>query len=855
MGEDTKIRQNGNHILDAKGTMIEQGVKRFPSTDKKLGNGIIFNNNGVSKIEQLGVEIKTCNIHRMNSKRDSIVYWSNGCSFARVPSKEATLFRTLPRLVKLRRHKLCLTLSKGTLDLVHCIQTTFLVLEKVFRSVEEFDTLKSTGQEIEVRHIHNELQNASQSLHTVLKSFKQTIKSINQDEYFEQLSVSIQHVIMPEHLMMSCSRLRKHFRDILLRIIEIQIENNNVNTDSLTKSISYCSLAIKQIIDFESVLSFFATANNSSYPLKSITKSTDVIDVCFYITKLAEGRSRVAARKLVSATLDSIKIYLTDIEGNRALMLNQFSLNSEKFKPIVRILKRFYRKILEKENEFYEQILNRIHQTNMDILQKNTDVLYPNGKRKHTNDPRRIIHFDHTIGPNQKEYLFTIYMDTLWKRIKTRLSFDYVIHIFEDSSLPFRVANRTLVFFELELLRQIRLKLESNGSSPQTFLETLTILAAAMVDLWSHRMVSKQLSSSMGLLIKDRFRRVDNEVECPSSQTFVELLKCQSCIQEQLNFFTQYGIKSRDDQPSNQWINTAFQRFHVLNDFTRWMLLYKRNQFLASSTWEQYFVLSTSDIKYLLFNFRKVALVWNNVFDESSHELLSVNDHLLLLEEFENESLRLMIQKIGQKSRGAWRDHLINKKVWKRKGTKGNVYQASACVNVVMQMVFGPLIENLYILSVDTKVDLLCKSISIFIKSWMDHILNECFIFSRFGAQQLSFDFSHFLTWFEQEEMGLSLDTITEIHTLPTVNQMKSAIMLLACQPDGRKGYRSTEDGNLLANYHGGSSSSTISQVSIESYAGAQFEDVIKEIELHDKDRWLALRAKGGQAKRLLCLS
>ena len=41
----------------------------------------------------------------------------------------------------------------------------------------------------------------------------------------------------------------------------------------------------------------------------------------------------------------------------------------------------------------------------------------------------------------------------------------------------------------------------------------------------------------------------------------------------------------------------------------------------------------------------------------------------------------------------------------------------------------------------------------------------------------------------------------------------------------------------------------------IESYAGAQFEDVIKEIELHDKDRWLALRAKGGQAKRLLCLS
>ena len=137
----------------------------------------------------------------------------------------------------------------------------------------------------------------------------------------------------------------------------------------------------------------------------------------------------------------------------------------------------------------------------------------------------------------------------------------------------------------------------------------------------------------MGLLIKDRFRRIDNEVECPSSQTFVELLKCQSCIQEQLNFFTQYEIKSRDDQPlTNQWIDTAFQRFHVLNNFTTWLLVYKRNQFLAASTWEQYFVLSTSDIKYLLFNFRKAGLVWKIVLDENSREFLSVDNHLLLLE-------------------------------------------------------------------------------------------------------------------------------------------------------------------------------------------------------------------------------
>ena len=85
--------------------------------------------------------------------------------------------------------------------------------------------------------------------------------------------------------------------------------------------------------------------------------------------------------------------------------------------------------------------------------------------------------------------------------------------------------------------------------------------------------------------------------------------------------------------------------------------------------------------------------------------------------------------------------------------------------------------------------------------------------FSRYGAQQLHFDVMHFLTWFENEEMELSLDAITEIHSLPIVTQMKNAIILLACQPEGRNSR--SEDHSLLTNYHGGSSTSTISQVSI----------------------------------------
>jgi len=60
---------------------------------------------------------------------------------------------------------------------------------------------------------------------------------------------------------------------------------------------------------------------------------------------------------------------------------------------------------------------------------------------------------------------------------------------------------------------------------------------------------------------------------------------------------------------------------------------------------------------------------------------------------------------------------------------ESQVYQSSSYINVVMQLIFGPLLENIDILSSEVKIDLLCKCISIFLKSWMDHILTEQIIF------------------------------------------------------------------------------------------------------------------------------
>jgi len=95
----------------------------------------------------------------------------------------------------------------------------------------------------------------------------------------------------------------------------------------------------------------------------------------------------------------------------------------------------------------------------------------------------------------------------------------------------------------------------------------------------------------------------------------------------------------------------------------------------------------------------------------------------------------------------------------------------------------------------------------------VDNFCCTCCSFSRYGAQQLHFDFIHFVSWFEHEELGLSLDMMTDINSLPTIIHMKNAILLLACQPDSSKNRR--DEVGLLGNQHGGSSSSTISQVSL----------------------------------------
>ena len=102
-----------------------------------------------------------------------------------------------------------------------------------------------------------------------------------------------------------------------------------------------------------------------------------------------------------------------------------------------------------------------------------------------------------------------------------------------------------------------------------------------------------------------------------------------------------------------------------------------------------------------------------------------------------------------------------------------------------------------------------------------DNNLGVClyfeFVFSYFGCQQLLLDFQHLLQWFENDSFSLTLDELNEIQSLDVIRQMRSAIIILSCQSDGRKKSRGRDNSfgsDLSGSGFIGSTQSAVSQVS-----------------------------------------
>jgi len=273
-------------------------------------------------------------------------------------------------------------------------------------------------------------------------------------------------------------------------------------------------------------------------------------------------------------------------------------------------------------------------------------------------------------------------------------------------------------------------------------------------------------------------------------------------------------------------------------------------QFVNAANWEQFFVLTCADLA-LVQNFLTTQLYNDTLAPLLTLDGAEVKSKYELVFTLRERGFTLFFQAIRHRIRSCLNAHFPSGKVWRRRGTNAPVMQqANPYVNKVASYIFVPLIDSMNCLDKTSRYEVIQQCVEQFIRVWMDFLLNSGTLFSWFGANQLHVDFEHFLQWFEQDQFSQARDEFQEWQPLDAVKDMRNAIVLLLCQPHGR----TSRNLSVQMNENMRESLSSISEASVDSFIGDQFDLAVQEIHIHEKERWLALRVKSNK-KKFLCLS
>lgn len=380
--------------------------------------------------------------HKLNIsfKDKMVVHLSNNRSFSRVLKKDVSQPKTKSETLKNQQIRYCLAIAKSVLDLIHC-------LEMSDRNLLECSyDMQHRQKTLNVVQLSKTLKEMRQSLSVSIKNFQQSIQTFMENEQ----KLTDLTSMLPRKLKVICQRMQKNFHSISKHLI---VMRSVTDKSSLTHCVCFCLLSSKNIVELSTFLNSLTIHCNRDSQIEQ-DECLGVSDVCFYVKELALRRSCILSRRIASCSIESIKTY--DGYTEAAVSLNKFDIPNNKLKNVMKILKRILKNILESENLFIGEILKEIEETNKEILTRNNDVLFTKSNSKH-------IHFDSMIGPKQKEYLNAVFSDILWKEVKSRLAKEYIMSMFDDMVLSFRLINTSLVTFEMEMLSQIQMKLQQNG--------------------------------------------------------------------------------------------------------------------------------------------------------------------------------------------------------------------------------------------------------------------------------------------------------------------------------------------------------------------------------------------------------
>ena len=567
--------------------------------------------------------------------------------------------------------------------------------------------------------------------------------------------------------------------------------------------------------------------------------------VVTYIKNLARKRARTIAGSICGCVENTLSKKDNNSDSGEDVNNNNTLLHSVSRKA-TKLLRKNYCKLVTFESDFICELSSEI----VSLSREHMDT--------ESNKETSLCHSSSTIdwisekGLPFNDTINKLYSRHLWGYVKCCMRDVYLTHSCLQKKSREKIGCSKIHWNVIaSCVVQLQGELAVTGSIDVLAHLLLVSSSYNNIQLWD-----QGLCKAMALLLKEKFRYVSGTRSGGLSSRTLKFILDNQVAQTDIHSVYQATLKNvieLEDQEGYSFVTlsgTLATPFIIFLDFVTTSLCFKRQQFLAVGNWEQFFVLTSADLSPII-NFlddvieavAKKFIAKSELFDSVGKRIASKSE---VIKSFECSGFKLFYRAFRYRARNCLGMHIPKGKVWRRRGSSTVVTNPNTYINTVANIIFLPLLDNLKCLSKPTWFEVVQKSIGHFIRIWMDYILDTQTMFSWFGANQLRVDFDHFLQWFEQDQFSQLWDEFREWQPVEVVKDMRSAVMLLMCQPHGSQ--PSTQFRDVRE------SLSSISEASVDSFVGDQFDQAVQEINLHDKERWLALRVKSNK-RRFLCLS
>nr|XP_033810766.1 coiled-coil domain-containing protein 142 isoform X2 [Geotrypetes seraphini] len=232
-------------------------------------------------------------------------------------------------------------------------------------------------------------------------------------------------------------------------------------------------------------------------------------------------------------------------------------------------------------------------------------------------------------------------------------------------------------------------------------------------------------------------------------------------------------------------------------DTTCSWVMTKAYQYLSSWSLKQFLLVTQADLRLLCAETEKLMVLVKTIFSDDTFHVTSPQETQMCLQihvtasnikHFSEKILQMFMLNFRKMSTDVFQQNMPLGKHWQTHFSSAeDVSNPSEYAVDAARSVIGPLLKGISPLAKEVQITVLAQVVTMFLETWMDHILHHKIKFSLQGALQLKNDFDMVRDMIQSQDSGLSVDTRQAVLSLRIFHQVDNAIICLLQQPPNKK--------------------------------------------------------------------